>query len=608
MENNSTRILFLAPDPSNAARLRLGEELRNIQERLERTPYRLESRWAVRPEDVLHAILEIKPHVVHFSGHGLETGEICLQDNQGNVKPVQPKALAELFRLAAEHVKCVVINTCYAEEQAKAIAEFVPFVIGMKTSIGDQAAITFAKGFYIALQSEETIKPQSIERAFGAGSVAIRLDGISKEHLTPILFGDPRNRLRSEIDAVRFSLRSQNAMLTNIYRMVWQERGKKLGLRREEIEVIISSALRPIQDIERQSQKYEQAFKEITKYEFPPSEESRKALQALQTVLGLQDEIVAQIENRIASDPHMGSPQAYLERGSAQSQQKDYQKAIEHYTQALELKPDYSHAYLARGFSYYHLGDKQKAIADYSKAIEIDTDWGLFNLPGAYLERAFAHEFLKDAKAAFEDYTQAIALKPSSSRAYLERGYAHYQVGDREAAIKDYTQAIEMNSDWSSADRSRAYLNRGLAYYYSENMDAAVKDWTETINQKSNYSLAYYNRGLAYSELGNKDAAIQDYTKAIEVNGDWGETRPQNAYLKRGFIYLELNNKQAALKDFQEVDAALQIPGLDLNKLSETDLESLIDLGDLILPDTNLKNTSGESSAECEGESSVECE
>jgi tetratricopeptide (TPR) repeat protein len=590
MGSKPIKILFLAPDPSDAARLRLGEELRNIQNRLEQTSYRLESRWAVRPEDVLHAILEIRPHVVHFSGHGQETGEICLQDDLGSIKPVQPEALAALFKLAAEYVKCVIINTCYSEDQAKAIAKFIPFVIGMKTSIGDQAAIVFAKGFYIALQSEESIEPKSIEKAFEAGCVAIWLDGIPREHLTPILFGDPRNRLRSEIEAVRFSLRGRNAMLGDVYRMAWHEKGRKLGLLREEIEVIINDTLKPIQNIERLSRKYEQAFKGIIKYEFPLSEESCQALKFLQNALELQDEDVALIENRITTEPYLRSAKAYLERGFAQSQQKDYQKAIEYYTKAIEIKPDYSHAYLERGFAHYHSNNKQAAIQDYSQAIEIDGDWGLFNLPYAYLERGLAYEFLEDKKGAIENYTQAITLKSSYSRAYLERGYAHYQLGDKEAAIKDYTQAIETNSDWDGRNRARAYLNRGLAYYYSGNIEAAIKDWTETIKLKPNYSLAYYNRGLAYSDLGDKQAAIQDYTKAIEVNGDWGAIRLQSAYLRRGLIYYELGNVQEALKDFQKADSSLQIPGLNLDKLSEDDLDALLDLDNWVLDSPNVNH------------------
>ncbi len=47
-------------------------------------------------------------------------------------KSIPPEALASLFSLVTEYVKCVIVNTCYSEIQAKAIAQYVPVVIGTK--------------------------------------------------------------------------------------------------------------------------------------------------------------------------------------------------------------------------------------------------------------------------------------------------------------------------------------------------------------------------------------------------------------------------------------------------------------------------------------------
>ncbi|RCJ42169.1 hypothetical protein A6770_08120 [Nostoc minutum NIES-26] len=179
------KILFLAADPSDAARLRIGEELREIRERLqlakERDRFVLESRESVRPEDISQAIFDIEPQIVHFSGHGTGTGELCFEDLLGKYQPVQPEALAALFELVADRINCVVLNACDSEAQAKAIAERIPFVVGMNQAIGDKAAIAFVVGFYKALAAGQTI-----DRAYKFGCVEIRLQGIS-EHLTPVL-------------------------------------------------------------------------------------------------------------------------------------------------------------------------------------------------------------------------------------------------------------------------------------------------------------------------------------------------------------------------------------------------------------------------------------
>jgi hypothetical protein len=179
------KVLFLASDPTDTNRLRLGQELRDIRERLQlaklRDDFVFESRESVRPRDLSQAIFDINPQVVHFSGHGTSLGELCFENLSGKTQTIAPEALASLFELVAEQVRCVVLNACYSEPQAKAITEHIPFVVGMNKAIGDTAAITFAVGFYKALGAG-----RSYEDAYKFGCVELKLEGIP-EHLTPVL-------------------------------------------------------------------------------------------------------------------------------------------------------------------------------------------------------------------------------------------------------------------------------------------------------------------------------------------------------------------------------------------------------------------------------------
>ncbi|MBR8840294.1 MAG: CHAT domain-containing protein [Stigonema ocellatum SAG 48.90 = DSM 106950] len=180
------KILFLSADPTNASRLRLWQELRDIRERLQLAKFRdrflLESRESVRPGDISQAIFDIEPQIVHFSGHGSNTGDLCFENVLGEIQPVSPSALAKLFELVADRISCVILNACYSEIQAEAIVKHIPFVIGMNQAIGDQAAIAFSVGFYKALGAN-----QGIEKAYKFGCVEIQMQGIS-EQLTPVLY------------------------------------------------------------------------------------------------------------------------------------------------------------------------------------------------------------------------------------------------------------------------------------------------------------------------------------------------------------------------------------------------------------------------------------
>ncbi|MBW4451023.1 MAG: CHAT domain-containing protein [Spirirestis rafaelensis WJT71-NPBG6] len=178
-------ILILAANPKTTSRLRLDEEVREIDAGLQRAKKReffdLKQRSAVRVQDVYQSLLDFKPQIVHFSGHGAGDDGLELEDEIGKMRLVSTEALARLFELFASDVECVVLNACYSEVQAIAIAQHIPCVIGMNKEIGDKAAIKFATGFYSALGAGE-----SVEFAYRLGCNVIQLDGIS-EHLTPVL-------------------------------------------------------------------------------------------------------------------------------------------------------------------------------------------------------------------------------------------------------------------------------------------------------------------------------------------------------------------------------------------------------------------------------------
>ncbi len=182
------KILILAANPNDTTRLRLGEEVRDIRAGLERSSHRdefeLAEKWAVRPRDLQRAMLDEKPQIVHFSGHGEGETGLYFEDNVGNAQLVTGEALAGLFKLFKSKLKCVLLNGCYSQAQAEAISEHIPHVIGMRDGVTDRAAIEFAVGFYDALGNGE-----SVEFAFELGKAAMALSGAGDEDLPILLQG-----------------------------------------------------------------------------------------------------------------------------------------------------------------------------------------------------------------------------------------------------------------------------------------------------------------------------------------------------------------------------------------------------------------------------------
>jgi hypothetical protein len=180
------KVLFVASNPRDQSQLRLDEEIRAITEKIRASDYRdsvqFVSRWAARPPDLLQALNEIKPHVVHFSGHGSINNELIFQADDGSTKLVSQKAIVTTMSTVADNIRLVVFNACSSQAQAEAVTQHVEAAIGMSYAIRDDAAIVFAAQLYSAIGFGRSVK-----QAFGQGISALLLEGIPEED-KPALF------------------------------------------------------------------------------------------------------------------------------------------------------------------------------------------------------------------------------------------------------------------------------------------------------------------------------------------------------------------------------------------------------------------------------------
>lgn len=178
-------ILSLVANPKNSTPLRLEEEVREIEEGLKRAEkreqFQLERQWAVTRRDFQREVLESNPQIIHFSGHGVCEEGLVLEDESGQAQFLHTDGLEKLFKLFTDQIECVVLNACYSEVQANEVAHYIPYVIRMRQSAGDQAAREFAVGFYDALGAGKLIK-----FAYEYGCTSISMAGIP-EALTPVL-------------------------------------------------------------------------------------------------------------------------------------------------------------------------------------------------------------------------------------------------------------------------------------------------------------------------------------------------------------------------------------------------------------------------------------
>jgi tetratricopeptide (TPR) repeat protein len=231
------------------------------------------------------------------------------------------------------------------------------------------------------------------------------------------------------------------------------------------------------------------------------------------------------------------SAAAYLGRGVIWSDQRDYDKAIADYTEAIRLDPGDEIAYTARGNAWRARKEYEKAIADYTEALRVNPRYAL-----AFNNRGNAWWARKEYEKAIADYTEALRLDPKDARAYGNRGISWRAQKEIEKAIADYTEAIRLDPTHASA-----YITRGHAWSDKKEYEKAIADYTEAIRLDPKDASGYSNRGSAWSAKKEYDKAIADFTEAIRLDPKYA-----SAYLSRGQARRARKDYDKALADFAE--------------------------------------------------------
>lgn len=191
----------------------------------------------------------------------------------------------------------------------------------------------------------------------------------------------------------------------------------------------------------------------------------KKELVSIKADVNKQSAYTTAINNLTATD--------WFERGLAFQDSNDFERAIDAYTHAIRLSPQFAIAYINRGLSYGHMRNLRKALQDFDKAIELD---------------------------------------PSFAGSYYNRGLTHGKLGNQKQEMADYDTAINLNPVYADA-----YYSRGLSYSITGNTKQAISDLDKAIKFNPQFTEAYYTRGLAYGLMGNDKMSVQDLKIAAKL-------------------------------------------------------------------------------------------
>jgi tetratricopeptide (TPR) repeat protein len=180
------------------------------------------------------------------------------------------------------------------------------------------------------------------------------------------------------------------------------------------------------------------------------------------------------------------------------------EEAVAEYQRLTFMVPRLWLAHFLLGRAYIDTGQPALAVEAYSEAIELDPNYEII-----YDSRAEGYSILGEHSLVVDDYDKAVELSPSDPSRYLLRGVSLFILGRLDEAIEDFDEAASF-----APSLAMAYNNRGSTYQEAGQTGRAVSDYTSAIRINPLMGEAFFNRATAFALLGRNAEAKKDLDQA----------------------------------------------------------------------------------------------
>jgi tetratricopeptide (TPR) repeat protein len=198
---------------------------------------------------------------------------------------------------------------------------------------------------------------------------------------------------------------------------------------------------------------------------------------------------------------------AFNWRGYVYYLAKEYSKALENQTKAIDLGPPDAVYFAERGNTLRLMERYEEALQDFDKAIELDPKYD-----SAIASRGKTYRLMQRYTEAIADFDQAIELHPKYTWAIANRGETYRLIKRYQEALNDFDKAIEVDPKYAWAMRMRSW-----AYLMLKRYQEALIDFNNSIYLEADDDWCLYLRGLTLIKLNQADKGKLDIENAMAI-------------------------------------------------------------------------------------------
>jgi len=186
---------------------------------------------------------------------------------------------------------------------------------------------------------------------------------------------------------------------------------------------------------------------------------------------------------------------AHNNLGKALDDLGDFDRAAEHFEQAVAIKPDYPEANYNLGSILQRRGDLDGARTHYERAVEYRSDY-----PEAHNNLGSVLAKQGQPAAALTHYHRAVEIRPEFTMVYLNIGNLHARQGDLSSAVTYYERVLD-----SHPDHGETHFNLAATLERHGDLERSERHYRKVIGLRPGHTRAHAGLGRVLERQGSAD-------------------------------------------------------------------------------------------------------